>query len=88
MEAIASGMGIGALPIYAAVKGLKDGTLQQVLPNHSLYPLNVYALYPSRQYLDAKIRTLVDFLRDTLPGLLKADEQAVKRLYEEGPVSA
>lgn len=88
MEAIASGMGIGALPIYAAVKGLKDGTLQQVLPHHSLYPLNVYALYPSRQYLDAKIRTLVDFLRDTLPGLLKADEQAVKRLYEEGPVSA
>ena len=26
-------------------------------------PLNIYALYSSRQYLDAKIRTWVDFLR-------------------------
>ncbi|TWI52301.1 DNA-binding transcriptional LysR family regulator [Pseudomonas duriflava] len=81
-EAIVSGMGIGALPIYAAVKGLKDGSLRQVLPGYSLYPLNVYALYPSRQYLDAKIRTLVDFLRETLPGLLKADERMVRELCE------
>jgi DNA-binding transcriptional LysR family regulator len=39
--------------------------------------MNIYALYPSRQYLDAKIRTWVDFLRDELPATLQADEAAL-----------
>ena len=45
-EAVVSGMGIGALPVYAAVNGLKDGSLVRVLPRYSLFHLNVYALYP------------------------------------------
>ncbi|WP_322029004.1 hypothetical protein [Paraburkholderia sp. J76] len=38
-------------------------------------PINIYALYASRQYLDAKIRTLVEFLRDTVPQRVAAHEQ-------------
>jgi DNA-binding transcriptional LysR family regulator len=45
------------------------------LPSYSLFHLSVFALYPSRQYLDAKIRTWVEFLRDHLPAQLAADEQ-------------
>ncbi|MNZ36321.1 HTH-type transcriptional regulator DmlR [compost metagenome] len=73
--ALRAGMGIGALPVYSALQSLQDGSLVRVLPGHTLYPLGVYALYPSRQYLDAKIRTWVEFLRDRLPARLAADEQ-------------
>ncbi|MCY1273826.1 HTH-type transcriptional regulator dmlR [compost metagenome] len=79
-EALVAGMGIGALPVYSAVQGLKNGSLVRVLPNYSLFHLNVYALYPSRQYLDAKIRTWVEFLRDCLPGMLEEHERMMAEL--------
>jgi DNA-binding transcriptional LysR family regulator len=66
-EAIRAGMGIGMLPIPTALQGMRDGSLVQVLPHARLKPNNVYALYASRQYLDAKIRTLVEFLREAVP---------------------
>lgn len=73
-EALKLGMGIGALPLYSAYESLKDGSLVRVFPEFTLYPLNVYALYPSRQYLDAKIKTWIDFLRDYLLQQLSRDE--------------
>lgn len=79
-EAVKAGIGIGALPVYSAIAGLRDGSLVRVLPQYRLYKLNVYALYPSRQYLDAKIRTWVEFLRDTLPERLKVDEDNLQEL--------
>ncbi|WP_407315125.1 LysR family transcriptional regulator [Pseudomonas sp. nanlin1] len=72
--AIRSGMGIGVLPIYAAIDGLRNGTLVRVLPEYRLQELNLYAIYPSRQYLDAKIKTWVEYLRGSLPDLLAAHE--------------
>ncbi len=76
-EAIKAGIGIGALPLYSAVSGLGDGSLVRVLPNHQLFPLGIYALYPSRQFLDAKTRTWVEFVRNFLPALLRANDEAV-----------
>ena len=73
--ALKAGMGIGALPVYSALQSLQDGSLVRVLPNHTLFPLGVFALYPSRQYLDAKIRTWVEFLREYMPQQLEADER-------------
>ncbi len=76
-EALKLGMGIGALPLYSAHESLKDGSLVRVFPEYTLYPLGVYALYPSRQYLDAKIKTWLDFLRDYLPQQLSNDEYSL-----------
>ncbi|UVE19135.1 LysR family transcriptional regulator [Pseudomonas sp. LS44] len=76
-EGVRAGMGIGALPIYTATSGLRDGSLVRVLPGYSLNHLTVFALYASRQYLDAKIRTWVDFLRKAMPDLLAADERCI-----------
>jgi DNA-binding transcriptional LysR family regulator len=67
-------MGIGVLPIYAAIDGLRSGTLIRLLPEHRLQELNLYAIYPSRQYLDAKIKTWVQYLRDSLPQMLAAHD--------------
>ena len=72
--AISSGMGIGILPIYSAIEGLRNGSLVRVLPQYRSHELNLYAIYPSRQYLDAKIKTWVEYLRGSLPEIMAAHE--------------
>lgn len=72
--AIREGIGIGVLPLYAAAEGLRNGTLVRVLPNHTLQNTNIYALYPSRKFLDAKTRTWVEFLRTHLPAVIARDQ--------------
>ncbi len=73
-SAITSGMGVGVLPLYAAIDGLRNGTLVRVMPKYRSQELNLYAIYPSRQYLDAKIKTWVEYLRGSLPELLAAHQ--------------
>ena len=73
--AVSEGMGIGLLPFYSAANGLRNGELVQILPEYTSQHTNVYAVYPSRQYLDAKIRTWVEFLRDELPLMLNHEYQ-------------
>jgi DNA-binding transcriptional LysR family regulator len=72
--AIREGLGIGILPLYAAAEGLRNGTLVRVLPDHTLQNMNIYALYPSRKFIDAKTRTWVDFLRTHLPEVIARDQ--------------
>jgi DNA-binding transcriptional LysR family regulator len=70
------GAGIGTLATYTAVEDLAAGTLVRVLPQYRLKPFTVYAVYPSRRYLEAKVRTLLDHLRATLtPALDDANER-------------
>ena len=75
--ALRAGLGIGPLPMSAALPALASGALVRVLPDYRLQKLTVYTLYASRQYLDAKIRTFVDFLRECVPEMLAADEAAL-----------
>jgi hypothetical protein len=44
--------------------------------------MGLYAMYPSRQYVDAKIRTWVDYLMDTMPATLAADQEAARRFTQ------
>jgi DNA-binding transcriptional LysR family regulator len=80
--AIRENMGIGVLPTSSALSYLQAGTLVRVLSNYTMQNLNVYALYPSRQYLDAKIRTWIEFLRDELPATLDADAASLQALVD------
>jgi predicted DNA-binding protein (MmcQ/YjbR family) len=48
------------------------------LPGYHLQTLNIYTVYASRQYLDAKIRTWVDFSREWVENALKADAIAAR----------
>ncbi|MBN3728367.1 LysR family transcriptional regulator [Burkholderia sp. Ac-20379] len=81
--AIREGMGIGVLPLYTAITGLRNGDFVRVMPEYRSHVMNIYALYPSRQYLDAKIRTWVDFMRESLPATLEADIDALKQFTRE-----
>lgn len=71
--AIRAGMGIGMLPLYSAIDALGDGSLVRVLPGHTLQKMNIYALYASRRFIDAKVRTWVEFLRANLPEMMARD---------------
>lgn len=75
--ALREGKGIGALPMPSAVPALKSGSLVRVLPDHQLQQLTAYVLYPSRQYLSAKIGTFVEFLREAVPQALATDQAAL-----------
>lgn len=73
--ALTHGMGIGIQPVASAVAGLKSGALVRVLPHYQFEELGLFAIYPSRKFVDAKIKTWVEFLKDYVPGLLAADEK-------------
>jgi DNA-binding transcriptional LysR family regulator len=77
-QSLCKGMGIGPLPVRLALPHLRDGSLVRVLPALSLRSNNIFALYPSRHYLDAKVRSFVAFLREKVPMELSRDEENLR----------
>jgi len=77
---IREGMGVGMLPLYSAIDGLRNGYLTRVLPEYTLQKMNVFALYPSRKFVDAKTRTWVEFLRTHLPEVIARDVELLKEV--------
>lgn len=74
-RSITAGLGIGVLPSYSAVAGLRSGALVQVLSNYELHRLDLYALMPSRLFRDAKARTWLEHLQVRLPAALAAEAE-------------
>lgn len=62
--AAAAGLGIALLPTFIVGPELRAGRLKQVLPGYCPPEISIYAGFPSRRYLSAKVRTFVDFLSD------------------------
>lgn len=77
--ALRAGSGIGSLAIYSVIDDLRAGTLVRVLPDYRLQTLSVYAVYVSRAYVDARIRTFLDHLRSTLAPALQEEELEIDR---------
>lgn len=78
--AASKGLGIAILPAGMALSGLRSRALVRVLADYSVQPVNVYAVYQSRRFLDAKIRAFVDLLKEEVPAILEADEHALSVL--------
>jgi len=81
--AVHEGMGIASVPVYAAVDGLQNGSLVRVLPEYFLQRMNIYAIFASRRYVDAKIRTWIDLLRATLPAAITRDHEIVVQSFQQ-----
>lgn len=79
-QAAASGLGVCLLPSFVAAKAFSEGRLLRLMPDYQLHPREVYALYSSRRFLDAKIRTWVEHLKAHLPKAFERD-----RLTLENP---
>jgi DNA-binding transcriptional LysR family regulator len=64
--AAVSGAGLAFQPHFIVDEDVRSGRLVRVLPDYTSEELGIYALYPSRKHLSAKVRTFVDFLVDHL----------------------
>jgi DNA-binding transcriptional LysR family regulator len=61
-----NGLGLVMLPLYIVGRDIEKGKLKVVLENYLLPPLDVYAVYPHRKYLSAKVKAFMDFLQEWL----------------------
>ncbi|PTM94278.1 LysR family transcriptional regulator [Mycoplana dimorpha] len=62
VRAAASGLGIAQVPEFIARSGLENGKIVSILDDYLPSDRGIYAIYPHRRYLPAKVRTFVDFL--------------------------
>ncbi|MBP3862995.1 MAG: LysR family transcriptional regulator, partial [Pseudomonas sp.] len=76
-NAAEAGLGICLLPDYVAVGSYQRGSLVRLLPHYRLHEKNIYALYPSRRFLDAKVKTWVEFLKEEIPKVLERHQAIV-----------
>ena len=76
-QAAQAGLGVCLLPDYVAVDSYQRGSLVRVLPHYRLNEKSIFALYPSRRFLDAKVRTWVEFLKQEIPKVLEKHQAIV-----------
>ncbi|WP_035058106.1 LysR family transcriptional regulator [Andreprevotia chitinilytica] len=62
VAAARAGEGLIREPTFLVGDDLKSGTLVHVLPEFTIPELALYAIYPSRRHLSAKVRSFIDFL--------------------------
>ncbi len=63
-DAAVAGLGVALLPTFIVGPELRAGRLLQVLEPYRPGDLSVYAVFPSRRYVPARVRTFVDYLAD------------------------
>lgn len=57
-----AGIGVAILPDFVARDAIAEGKLVAILDSYLSRDRGIYALYPHRRYLPAKVRAFVDFL--------------------------
>jgi DNA-binding transcriptional LysR family regulator len=67
-----AGLGFAILPDFIAAPNIAEGRLVRVLDDYLLTGGGIFAVYPHRRYLPAKVRVFVDFLVDWFKAREKA----------------
>jgi DNA-binding transcriptional LysR family regulator len=62
--AAVGGAGVMLLPTFYVGEDLERGRLQAVLTDYKVQEYGIYAVYPSRKHLTAKVKAFVDFLNE------------------------
>lgn len=63
---VIAGHGICRLPGFCLDTALQSGELEVLFPDYIETEINVYALYPSRKHISAKVRSFIDLLVSAL----------------------
>lgn len=63
-----AGVGITGLPTFVAAEAVRDGRLEQVLPEWHLVDAHVHAAMPTRKHVPARTRAFLDFLLEAFGG--------------------
>jgi DNA-binding transcriptional LysR family regulator len=81
-EAAVSGLGAALLADWLVKGALADGRLVDLFPDLSVtattFDTAAWLVYPSRSYLPAKVRVMIDFLKERF-----RDEGALRKAVEE-----
>lgn len=67
-EALIAGLGICQMPTFIVGEDLAQGRLVELLPDYRLPEHAIYAVYPERKHVPAKVTAFVDFLLAQLGG--------------------
>lgn len=67
-DAAVAGMGIALLPDFLVADDLASGRLAAVLPGLDAGDVEIMAMYPSKRYLEPRVRRFIDLLAEQLPG--------------------
>ncbi|WNK00990.1 LysR family transcriptional regulator [Thalassospiraceae bacterium LMO-JJ14] len=62
LNAAKCGLGIALAPTFFCCGEVRDGELEIALGEYEDDPISVYAVYPHRRHLSARVRAFVDFL--------------------------
>ncbi len=87
-ETVIAGLGIALRSTWDVGPALQRGDLQIVLPDfRESRRVGVYAVYPSRRFLPARVRVFIDFLADLFGPEPYWDEGLDLTFLEQGPES-
>ncbi len=62
MRAARAGLGVAIIPDFVANAYIQSGELVTLFDDYIIKDRGIYAVYPHRRYLPAKVRSFVDFL--------------------------
>lgn len=71
--------GVILQPSFLVEDELAAGTLVELLPEYRAVELGIYAVYPTRKYVPAKVRALVDFLSERFAAEQQAAQNELPR---------
>jgi len=60
--AVRAGIGPAFMPAAMVERDVAEGRLEYVLPEETASPMKLYAIYPRRPYVSAKVKTFLKFL--------------------------
>lgn len=67
-EALLADLGIAHIPTFVVGPDIAAGQLIPILKDFRPPDLNIYAVFPERRYLPAKVRSILDFMVDQFGG--------------------
>jgi DNA-binding transcriptional LysR family regulator len=67
------GAGIALLPLFTVIDAIRAGRLKRVLPTWRSPDIGIYALMPSRHFLNAKTKAWLEWVEQRITPQLKAD---------------
>jgi DNA-binding transcriptional LysR family regulator len=75
-QAAKAGLGIGLLPLHVCRADFVLGTLERVLPEWNTADATIYAMFSSRRGVTPALRALIDYLAETIPGVIAASDRS------------
>ncbi len=87
-ELLVGGLGIGLRPIWDVGPDLASGALEVILPEwRGSSNLAIFAVYPSRDFMPAKVNAFIDFLAETYGNEPYWDRNSSKIPGKQQPVA-